>query len=136
MSMRCGIAALMFTLNFTACTSLFEPLCKSGEQVAIQDILYFGMAMPNGFVTATDWAGFLDTTVTPRFPQGLTVAPAAGQWRGENGVMVREPTQMLQLVHAGDSTAEESIATIIAAYKLQFQQEAVLRVKSRVCASF
>ena len=57
----------------------FAP-CGSGEQPATSDLLYFGTAKPNGVVSAQEWAQFLERTVTPRFPQGLSVWPASGQW--------------------------------------------------------
>ena len=33
------------------------------------------------------WASFLADTATPRFPNGLTVLDARGQWRDPGGVL-------------------------------------------------
>ena len=129
-----AVVALSFALG--ACASLQEAGCKSGERSAVHDALYFGTGKPGGVVTREEWARFLETTVTPRFPQGLSVAEASGQWRGADGSTVRESTHVLQLVHANDTPSEKLVAEIVASYKVQFQQEAVLRVKASACVSF
>jgi len=117
----------------TACAPLRGPACAAGQQQAVQDTLYFGTAKPTGSVGADEWRRFLEETVTPRFPQGLTVSQAAGQWRGADGAIVREATHVLQLVHPGEAAQDSAVADIAAAYKRQFEQEAVLRVRAAVC---
>lgn len=102
--------------------------------MALHDSVYFGTGMPDGgAVTADQWSGFLATTVTPRFPQGLTVSTVSGQWRGADGSIVLEQTHVLGLVHPDDAASEEAIGDIIVAYKTRFRQEAVLRVRNPVC---
>ena len=111
--------------------------CRQGEQALVQDTLYFGTGKPQGgVVTSQEWDGFLQHTVTPRFPQGLSVLPASGQWRGADGAIVRESSYLLQLVHADDERSEQAVNAIVASYKSQFQQEAVLRTRSRACVTF
>jgi hypothetical protein len=48
---------------------------------------------------------------------------------------VREATYVLHLLHGSDAQSEASVAAIVAAYKAQFQQEAVLRVRASACMS-
>ena len=100
------------------------------------DSLYFGGAYPDGMVTREQWQQFVDRAVTPRFPQGLTVWEAAGQYRTLAGIIQHEPSWVLQLVHADDGAAEAAIREIRTAYQTQFKQEAVLRVRSKACVSF
>jgi hypothetical protein len=126
-----GLAALL-----SACASMHDLGCRSGEQSLIHDSLYFGTGKPHGVVTPEEWAEFLKGTVTPRFPQGLTMSPASGQWRGADGAIVREVSQVLELVHPDDAPSESAVKELVAAYKMQFQQEAVLRVKAQACVSF
>jgi len=127
-----GLAATL-----AACAPLHGPGCARGEQTLVHDSLYFGTGKPQGGTVAPEeWAAFLGSTVTPRFPQGLTVSSAAGQWRGADGTIVRESSQVLQLVHPDDAANERAVQELVAAYKAQFQQEAVLRVKARACVSF
>lgn len=111
------------------------PPCRSGEQFAVQELLYFGTQTPSGRVTREDWARFLGETVTPRFPEGLTAWQASGQWRSATGVVIQEPSYVLSLVHAESSATEQAVQELIASYKTRFQQEAVLRVKSYACTS-
>ena len=110
--------------------------CAAGEQAFVGDLLYFGTTTPGGIVSADDWADFLRTSVTPRFPQGLSVWPAAGQWLGKDGKIARESSFVLNVVHADDDAAEHAIQAIRQDYETRFAQEAVLRVKSAACVSF
>src|SRR5712692_3350979 len=122
------VLGLIATLS--ACASIPALGCKSGEQVAIHDALYFGTGTPTGVVTPEEWAEFLRNTVTPRFPQGLTVSQASGEWRAADGTLVQESSHILHLVHAADAPSEKNVLELVATYKTRFQQEAVLRVKS------
>ena len=61
---------------------------------------------------------------------------ANGQWRGNDGSIVRESSYVLTLVHPDDAASEASIQAISQAYKTRFQQEAVMRLKQRACTSF
>ena len=112
------------------------PSCPSGQQVAVQELLYFGTDKPSGRVTPEDWAQFLGETVTPRFPEGLTAWSASGQWRSASGAVVHEPSYVLSLVHPESASAEKAVQELVTSYKARFVQEAVLRVKSNVCMSF
>ncbi len=100
------------------------------------EYLYFGTAKPEGQVSADDWRTFLDDSVTPRFPQGLSVWRASGQWKSASGPIVREPSYVLNIVHESSETTDAAIVGIMSAYKARFRQEAVLRVRSTACVSF
>ena len=110
--------------------------CAPGEQGMVNEMLYFGTQTPAGAVTTEQWSQFLGTVVTPRFPQGLTVWPASGQWQSADGSITREASYALNLLHPDDAASETAIRAILAEYKSRFRQEAVLRVKSSACASF
>jgi Protein of unknown function (DUF3574) len=71
-----ALAALMLAL--AACASVLP-----GEGDAMTATrLYFGLSIPGGgTVSDADWRDFLAHEVTPRFPDGLTVNEARGQWR-------------------------------------------------------
>ena len=103
----------------------------------VRDILYFGRNRPAGGVVGdAEWQGFLDGVVTPRFPAGITVVAARGQWRGRTGSLEHEQAQIITLVHAGDDRARRAVAEVVAEYKRRFQQEAVLRERTPTCARF
>jgi hypothetical protein len=130
---------LVFALiaGLGACSSFKPPSCPAGQEAVVQELVYFGTAMPAGaVVSAGDWAQFLADTVTPRFPDGLSVWQAAGQWRSESGETVREASYVLNLTHADTPEANASVRELMAVYQDRFKQEAVLRVTSAACMSF
>ena len=92
--------------------------------------LFFGTAKPDGVVTETEFLTFLDREVTPRFPDGLTLLRADGQFRGENGVIVKEDSFVLILLYPVEAFRDSSrkINAIRQLYKEMFDQESVLRV--------
>lgn len=97
--------------------------------IFIQDELYFGRNKPAGQVSEQDFQWFLQQEVTPRFPDGLTVIDANGQFLGSKGV-IKEKTKLLILIHSNSKEDKQEIQEIIDEYKTKFQQESVLRVTS------
>jgi hypothetical protein len=80
---------------------------------------------------------FLASEVTPKFPDGLTVFDANGQWRSSDGRVYREATHVVLILYQADATTEGKIEAIRDAYKKRFPQEnAPLRVDATVCAAF
>jgi Protein of unknown function (DUF3574) len=103
----------------------------------VRDTLYFGRNRPSGGpVREAEWRQFLNEIITPRFPDGLTVVKATGQWRTTNGRIEREASEVVTVLHAGDPTARGRISEIIAEYRQRFDQEAVLRERAATCARF
>lgn len=102
----------------------------------VHDELSFGMAKPNGSVAPEEWQGFLQSTVTPRFPRGFATYESSGQWRSADGSTLREASHVLVLDHPNDAASENAVREIISTYKSRFQQEAVFRVKTDACISF
>ena len=123
-------------LLLTACAPPDTSTCTGGEQASIEDTLYFGTNKPGTAVTAEEWAGFLSSFVTPRFPNGLTVSQATGQWRANNGELIHENSYVLKLVHTNDPFSDAAIQEITDEYKTKYRQQVVLRVKSQVCVTF
>jgi hypothetical protein len=131
------IAEVGCTPSPNTAQSVSPSACEPGDRVMVRDVLYFGRSKPTGVeVNDGEWDGFLATVVTPRFPDGLTVVPATGQWRGASGKIVRERAEILTLLHAGDSVTRQAVAAIASEYKNRFGQEAVLRERSQVCVTF
>ena len=88
-------------------------------------------------VSEEDWAAFLADTITPRFPDGLSVIDVAGQGANADGTIERERTKMLLVVvPPADETALNRMNEIGAEYKRRFTQDAVLRVVSPACVAF
>lgn len=131
-----GVVVLPTVLTLGACGAMPPPACPIGQEAAVHELLYFGTDRSSGTVTPDDWAKFLSETVTPRFPGGLTVWQAAGQWRSPSGTPIGERSYVLSLVHPPDAGAEKAVLELITSYKTAFDQEAVLRVKAFTCISF
>jgi hypothetical protein len=130
------IALALATLVPAGCASLRAQSCAGGERPLVADTLYFGTQTPDGAVTPTQWSQFLGDVVTPRFPQGLSVWPASGQWRSSDGSITREGAYVLNLLHPHDSANDAAVREIAADYKRRFRQQAVMRVRTPACVSF
>ena len=85
-------------------------------------------------VSDAHWQEFLGDEITPRFPDGLTVIDAAGQWRDGSGTIIRERSKLVIIL--ADADALERTMDIVRAYKRIFDQESVLRTMATVCAAF
>jgi hypothetical protein len=78
----------------------------------------------------------VDEHVTPRFPAGLTVIEARGQYRTRAGQLVREPSSLLILIHDGSEASRGAIEEIRRIYKRLFDQESVLLISAPARVSF
>jgi hypothetical protein len=110
--------------------------CGASGTPFTRTTMYFGLAKPFGTISENQWQKFLRDKVTPRFPDGLTVWEANGQWRGATGRISRERAKVLLLVHSESPEVRAAIMAIIADYKRAFQQESVLWETAPVCAAF
>jgi hypothetical protein len=129
------IMVFVSAATLAGCTSL-APRCHPGSAPRVVDTLYFGTARAAGVVSADEWRGFVDRSITPRFPSGLTSWRADGQWRGASGTIEREAAYVLQIVHNGDAGSQAALRDLVRDYRVQFTQEAVLRTSTHVCAGF
>lgn len=133
------LVALLLALAGCASSSLpIHPsigACEAGDQSMVRDTLYFGRNRPNGgTVREAEWRRFLDEIITPRFPDGLTVVKATGQWRNTSGYIEREASEVVTMLHSGNPTTRGKISEIITEYRQRFDQEAVLRERTVTCA--
>jgi len=112
-------------------------LCEAGDSAMERSVLYFGRNIPGGdSVRALDWRRFVDSVVTPRFPQGLTVTEAVGQWRSAAGVVESERSLVLTIHHEPEARPRRLIDEIASEYRRRFRQEAVMRERTTTCVRF
>ncbi len=100
--------------------------------------LFFGRSI-NGGGTVTDaaWQDFLANSVTPRFPDGLTVLAATGQWRDRTTNRIsHEPSIVVEIVTDDRPDTLAKLQAIRAAYRAAFHQDSVGLVLNESCASF
>ncbi|RJQ68885.1 DUF3574 domain-containing protein [Pseudonocardiaceae bacterium YIM PH 21723] len=130
-----GATLLLGTGVASAGPSTSEPVMDSSFYQRTE--LYFGAGLKDGGeVTPAEFEKFLDAKVTPRFPDGLTVIPARGQWRNPAGVITKEPSYLLILLYRGDREANGKIQQIREDYKHDYKQDSVLRADSVERVSF
>lgn len=111
--------------------------CPPGTEQFSEYRLFFGRSQGNVEVVSEEaWRAFLADEVTPRFPDGLSVLDAAGQWRDDSGGIVRERTKLLLVLAPPGGDAMQRTDEIADAYKQAFGQSSVLRVVTQACVSF
>ena len=112
--------------------------CPEDTEPWVEFQLFMGRSGPEGdIVDDAEWDTFLANTVTPRFPDGLTVLDGNGQWRGSDGQIQREESKLLIILAPIDhEQAEDLIEQVSNEYKTRFEQEAVLKTVGKTCVAF
>ena len=133
-----AVVSVLVLLVFVACApSTDEASCPEGSERFDEYRLFFGRNIGDAEgVSDDDWQAFLADTVTPRFPDGLSVFDAAGQWRNSQGEIVRERSKMVLILAVPDSDVTLKLDRITREYKQRFNQESVLRVTDSACVAF
>lgn len=101
--------------------------------------LYFGLGTVGHTdgVSDAEWRTFLDKEVTPRFPSGLTVLDAYGQWKGDKQPQPeRLRSKIVVLLHADSPAQRDAIEAIRSAWKAKTGDQSVLRVTQPAEVSF
>jgi len=91
--------------------------------------------MPSICFSLTAITEFPRDEVTQRFPDGLTVWQAEGQWQTAAGSIDREQSKVLLLVHGDTAAVRQSVQAVILAYRKTFDQQSVLWESARVCVA-
>jgi hypothetical protein len=132
------VSSLWFAYALPSNRSLAASSCPVDGVTMSKVELYFGLDIPGGGrVDPVAWQTFVDKEVTPRFPNGLTIDQVSGQWRDvKTGKTIQEPSRVLMILYNPSAEAERAIEDIRAAYKSQFQQDAVMRLDETNCVSF
>jgi hypothetical protein len=102
--------------------------------------LYFALGpadSPEKGITEAKWREFLDTEVTPRFPDGLSVLDVYGQWQGKTQkTPERDRTKMLVIDYPDTAENQAKIEAIRAAFKQKTGEQSVLKVTRPAEVSF
>src|SRR5215217_2285316 len=101
------------------------PNASSGCAPRMQERLFFGLNGPDGAIGDAEWETFVEHVVTPRFPGGLTVLQATGQWQSRDKRVSREASRVVEIIHDDSREASRRIAEIAAEYKARYRQESV-----------
>jgi hypothetical protein len=124
-------AAIVVAIGTT--TSSFRALSLGGACTRqVQARLFFGLHGSAGMLSEHEWALFLADVVTPRFPDGLTVFEASGQWRGPASRLEQEPARVVEIVHDDSANAKSFINQIVMVYKARYQQQSVMVTRTHI----
>lgn len=110
-------------------SSCIAPL-KSATEIA----LYFGRGTPTGEVSDAEWAQFVTSEITPRFPAGLSVIDVAGQYRDPSGHIGREMSKQVVILVFDAPAHAAKVKEIVDTYKQRYAQHSVLHTERPVCA--
>ncbi|HVK51008.1 MAG TPA: DUF3574 domain-containing protein [Pseudoxanthomonas sp.] len=143
-------------LALAACASSPTPIVRRGGEITatmqgdtarpaqaqgwVRSELYFGVGTEGdtaSSISEAQWRAFLDKEVTPRFPDGLTVFNAYGQWlfRGKDGPE-RLNSKVLVILHEDTPQRTADIEAIRLAWKQATKHQSVLWSKQAAEVSF
>ena len=102
--------------------------------------LYFGLGPadnPDQGISEARWREFLDQEVTPRFPDGLSVADVYGQWLSKGKSTPERLRSKVLIIDYPDSPEDrEKIEAIRAAWKKMTGDQSVMRVTQPADVAF
>ena len=126
-----GLVALVAGLNAAGAQPALQ--CTGGQKSWVVAELLFGRE----HVTEARWARFLADDVTPRFPDGLTVIDARGQWRAPGSDKIaKQRSKVVMIAMPPRADNDERLQKIIQAYKARFKQQSVGLILRPACVSF
>ena len=106
-----------------------SPASVAARADTVADRLFFGRSIPGGGTVSDDeWAAFLRDVVTPKFPAGLSVWRADGQWLDSRGTLEHEQTMVVEVIHPASDQVDSALRQIADEYKRRFRQDAVMRI--------
>ncbi len=84
-------------------------LCRTGDTALERDELYFGRNRKRA------------------------AEVSEGEWRGADGTIEEEKSKVLAVFHPAAEASRSAVDSIVAAYRAEFAQEAVLRARTPAC---
>jgi Protein of unknown function (DUF3574) len=131
-------AILVLALALAGAAGAQSADCRAGQRAKEVAELMFGRNVGNRLaVSETQWSRFVDREIISRFPDGLTVLNAAGEWRDRaSSRIMREPSKVVHIVLPGTPEDIARLNEIVEAYKRRFKQQSVVVIVRPACVSF
>jgi hypothetical protein len=124
----------------TSSTFSGDPAHPAATTNWVRTELYFGTGPADDAKAGTSeaqWREFLDTEVSTRFPDGLSVSDIYGQWRDKGAVQPeRLRSKILILLYPDTPEQRANVEAIRAAWKARTRDDSVLRVTQPADVSF
>jgi hypothetical protein len=128
-----AIALLAVLAGFDIARAQAPLQCTGAQKSWVVADLLFGRTR----VSEGQWRDFLAKEITPRFPDGLTVYDATGQWRPPGtSKITRERTKVVMIAMPPGGDNDARLQQIIEAYKTRFKQQSVGLIVRPACVSF
>jgi Protein of unknown function (DUF3574) len=130
--------AIILTLALSGSANAQSAACHAGQTPREVAELMFGRKIGDRLgVSETQWGRFVDREISPRFPDGLTVFDAKGEWRDPaRKTIIHEPSKVVEIVLPGKADDLDRLNQIAEAYKSRFRQQSVGIVMRGACVSF
>jgi hypothetical protein len=120
-------------LSLTTAAHAQQLQCTGDQKSWVVAELLFGVS----HVGARSWTRFLAAEITPRFPDGLTVYDAKGQWRAPGSATIsRERTKVVMIAMPPSPDNDARLQQVIEAFKTRFRQRSVGLIVRPACVSF
>ena len=126
----------VWMLSFATVLNAVETTPAALNQQYVRTELFFGTTRNGQLIEVREWKAFLESHITPAFPDGLTVVDAQGQWKNSKGELITEPSKVVVLIYTPSKEKAAAIKTIIETYKSLCGQESVLEATAPVAANF
>lgn len=124
----------------TAATLSGDPAHPGQTSGWVDSRLYFGLGPADHLdqgISEARWREFLDKEVTPRFPDGLSVADIYGQWLSKGKTVPERLRSKVLIIDYPDSQENrQKIEDIRAAWKKMTGDQSVMRVTQPADVSF
>ena len=131
-----AVGGILLALALAGCASVQQSACPAGQERLKTAQLFFGQQIDGKpTVSDADFHRFVEDELTPRFPDGLTVLNADGQWRASGNPLVRDASKVVLIVLPKGRDVSGRLEAVRNAYKARFHQEAVLLVTQATCVS-
>ena len=132
-----ALGGIILAVTLAGCASIQPITCPAGQERLKTAQLFFGQSIGGKpGVSDADFRKFVDSELTSRFPDGLTILDGGGQWRGSENQLIREASKVVVIVLPAKGDGGARIEAVRAAYKHRFQQESVLLITQPSCVSF
>ncbi len=132
------MTALVAALMFSGCMSIdIDGVSLCRDENWAESTLYFGRSTEANPISDEAWKTFVETEVTPRFPDGFSYLDGKGAWY--NSAFKRtiyENSTLLIILHPDTRENRMKIAEVADAWRVTFNQQAVLRARQDVCVAF
>ena len=131
------VCVLVYGLNENSADSvsprLEEAIPPSGSQYVRTELYYGAGIREEKGDYDTVWNEYLDRVVTPRFPEGLTLIEASGQWRVKPDQKPRRSgSKILVLIHEATEEKFRKLDEIRSIWKERSGHRSVLKVTNPV----